>query len=253
MKPLDGASGDLAYAKQRLDLALARAPLRNLKALVGAGPIVVLAPHPDDEALACGGLLAAAAAARVRVVVHILTDGRHSHPGSNAWPPHRVAARRKFEALRAAAALRLRHNALRFERHVDGTLIQDWRRAEQIADKIASGVAREAAPTLIAPWRGDLHPDHMAASAIADLVERYCARAKGLRYLVWARQQAHLARVDPGRVWRFPIHAWRARKRAAIRAYRTQTTRLIEDVQVEAAPSLAPFLGPYEPYLASDA
>jgi hypothetical protein len=62
-----------------------------------------------------------------------------------------------------------------------------------------------------------------------------------------------MASVDPGRVWRFPIQAWRASKRAAIRAYRSQTTRLIEDVRIEAAPALAPFLGAYEPYLASDA
>jgi LmbE family N-acetylglucosaminyl deacetylase len=253
MKPLDTFGGGRIGAKAQLDVALARAPIRDLRALVGEGPIFVLAPHPDDEAIACGGLLAAAAAARVNVVVHILTDGRHSHPGSHAWPPHRIAAQRRFEAQRAATALRLRHSALRFGRHVDGTLIQDWRRVEIIAEKIAASVARAASPTLIAPWRGDLHPDHMAASAIADLIEGHCPRAKGLRYLVWARQQAHLAQVDPARIWRFPIHAWRARKRAAIRAYRSQTTRLVEDVKVEAAPLLAPFLGAYEPYLASDA
>jgi LmbE family N-acetylglucosaminyl deacetylase len=253
MKPLDKSLGAPTRAKMRLDTALTRAPLRNFQTLVGEGPIFVLAPHPDDEAIACGGLLAAAAAARVKVFVHILTDGRHSHPGSHAWPPHRIAAQRKFEALRAAGALRLRQSALQFERHVDGTLIQDWGRAEAIAEKIAARVNRAAAPTLIAPWRGDSHPDHMAASAIANLIERLCPRANGLRYLIWARQQAHLAHVDPGRVWRFPIHAWRARKRAAIRAYRSQTTRLIEDVRVEAAPALGQFLGAYEPYLAPDA
>lgn len=238
-----------------LNTALARAPIRTLDALVGAGPIFVLAPHPDDEALACGGLLAAAAAAGRRVVVHVLTDGRHSHPGSQAWPPHRIAARRKFEALRAAAALRLKQTALRFERHVDGALIQDWRSAEALARRIAGDLSRVAEPTLIAPWRGDLHPDHMAASAIADLIERLCPRAKGLRYLVWARQQARdlATRVDPTRIWRFPMQTWRAHKRAAIHAYRTQVSRLIEDVRIEAAPALAPFLGRYEPYLASDA
>ncbi len=49
----------------------------------GAAPIVVLAPHPDDESLGCGALLAAAFAGKGARVV-CLTDGSGSHPGSRA-------------------------------------------------------------------------------------------------------------------------------------------------------------------------
>ena len=41
-----------------------------------AGPIVVLAPHPDDESLGCGGVIATRAAEGRRVVVIVVTDGR---------------------------------------------------------------------------------------------------------------------------------------------------------------------------------
>jgi LmbE family N-acetylglucosaminyl deacetylase len=38
--------------------------------------LVVVAPHPDDEVLGCGGTLAAETAAGIDVVVVFVTDGR---------------------------------------------------------------------------------------------------------------------------------------------------------------------------------
>lgn len=49
---------------------------------VGTRRLVIVAPHPDDETLGCGLLIAAAVRAGVRVAVIALTDGQASHPGS---------------------------------------------------------------------------------------------------------------------------------------------------------------------------
>lgn len=232
------------------------APIRDLDTLVGAGPVFVLAPHPDDESIGCGGLIAASAAAGIPVFVHVLTDGRHSHPGSRAWPPQRIAERREAEARRAGAHLGLAPEALHFEREPDGSLLFDWAVANRIAARIAAQASRWPAPVIVAPWRSDPHPDHMAASVIADLVEKACPGAKGLRFLVWAKEvRAVIAEATKrGGAVRFPISSYRKHKRRAVRAYRSQSGQLIKDTaRARSLPSLSPFLGRYETYLLSTA
>lgn len=240
----------------RLPPALPVAPVHDLQALVGEGPVFVLAPHPDDESIGCGGLIAASAAAGIPVFVHVLTDGRHSHPGSRAWPPERIAERREAEARRAGAHLGLAPEALRFERKLDGSLLFDWANANDVATRIADRASQWRAPVIVAPWRADPHPDHMAASVIADLVEQACNGARGLRYLVWAKNsRAIIAEAaERGVAVRFPIGSYRKHKRRAVRAYRSQSSRLIKDTaKPRSLPRLSAFLGRYETYLLSTA
>ena len=52
---------------------------------------IIVAPHPDDEVLACGGLLQLLAAQGTRTVVVAATDGDASHPGSAMYPPAPIA------------------------------------------------------------------------------------------------------------------------------------------------------------------
>lgn len=238
----------------RLPPALPVAPIRDLQTLVGEGPVFVLAPHPDDESIGCGGLIAASAAARIPVFVHVLTDGRHSHPGSRVWPPERIAERREAEARRAGAHLGLAPEALRFERELDGSLLFDWSNANNVAARIAEQASRWRTPIIVAPWRADPHPDHMATSVIADLVEQACSGARGLRYLVWAKNsRAIIAEAaERGGAVRFPISPYRKHKRRAVRAYRSQSGRLITDTaKTRSLPRLSDFIGRYETYLLS--
>ena len=70
-------------------------PEGQLDDIIGSGTCLVLAPHPDDESLGCGGLIAACVAANRPPLVVVLTDGAGSHPGSVAYPPDRLRAARK--------------------------------------------------------------------------------------------------------------------------------------------------------------
>lgn len=57
-----------------------RLPFCALSERLGTSAIVVLAPHPDDETLACGGLIAEARAGGRRVVVVFVSDGARLSP-----------------------------------------------------------------------------------------------------------------------------------------------------------------------------
>ena len=81
-------------------------PEISLDRLVPAGiRAVVVAPHPDDEVLASGGMLAMLAARGDPLLVVGVTDGDASHPGSARWTPEQLAAFRHAEALAGLAQL----------------------------------------------------------------------------------------------------------------------------------------------------
>jgi LmbE family N-acetylglucosaminyl deacetylase len=101
-------------------LAAARElPVLPPEALPELAPALVLAPHPDDESLACGGLIAALATQGLPVRVVALSDGSASHPGSRRFPPMRLRGRREVELLAAVGELGLGPAAVRFLRLPD--------------------------------------------------------------------------------------------------------------------------------------
>ena len=51
---------------------------------------VIIAPHPDDEVLGCGGLMQGLAALCRPIQLISVTDGSASHPGSRRWPEHAI-------------------------------------------------------------------------------------------------------------------------------------------------------------------
>ena len=68
---------DLALIDQAEDEDI---PAVAASVLLRGRPLLVLAPHPDDESLGCGALLAQAFAG-AGAHVACLTDGAASHPG----------------------------------------------------------------------------------------------------------------------------------------------------------------------------
>ena len=214
-----------------------RHPLRPLDTV--AGPVAVVAPHPDDESLACGGLLAGLASAGVAVRVVVVTDGTGSHPASLRYPPGRLRALREAETLAALAALGLTASAVRFLRQPDGRL--GACEPAPIVSTLAGAIGD--ARTVVAPWDRDPHPDHVATAA---LVATACARLgtpRRVAYPVWAWLRGEEAPAT-GTPWRLDIAAVRDRKRRAVAAHRSQTTALIDDDPdgfVLSAQLLAPF------------
>ena len=211
-----------------------RHPLLPPTRAAACGTTLVVAPHPDDESLGCGGLLALLAESGNRVEVVIMTDGARSHPGSQSHPAERLARLREQETLEALATLGLPPTVAKFLRYPDCGLPVPGSAA--FADAVI-GLRRildQLSPaTLVVPWRRDPHGDHEATWALwRAAIGGFSPAPRWLEYPVWAWTQvdgATAPQPHEGRAWRLDITPVLARKAQAIAQHRSQLGRIIHD------------------------
>jgi LmbE family N-acetylglucosaminyl deacetylase len=239
-------------------LAMANAfPYSTLEERLGGGGIVVIAPHPDDESLACGGLIAEARAQGRPVRVVIASDGSGSHPASKTYPKARLRKLREHEARQAVAELGLDPSRdLVFLRLPDRFVPTSGASADRAISKIAAIVGDVDAQALFVSWRHDPHCDHQASYRLARAVQRCVPCIKLFEYTVWVSALPPDTPLEaPCRGFRIPIGRWRQKKQRAIAAHRSQTTDLIADDPSGfclTASDLARFDLPYESFFESD-
>lgn len=210
------------------------APFRASEVLSKFGRTLVVAPHPDDETLGCGGAIALLRKAGVPVHVLVISDGAAAQSRSAPFRTLRLVAQRETESLTALDRLGVLPPCVKFLRLPDGNLpsFGDDRFAEAV-DRCA-GVFQIAQPsTVLVPWRRDPHRDHRATweLAIAAAIKTRCD-ARWLEYPVWLwehGQDGDVPRSSEAAVWRLDIAAVLPLKRRAVRAYRSQITDLIDD------------------------
>jgi N-acetylglucosamine malate deacetylase 1 len=120
--------------------------------------VLVIAPHPDDEAIGCGGAVCLHVERGDRVSAVFLTSGEFGLkdlPKAKAWKIREREAEKAAEVLGFAVVSFLRKS--------------DWFLGEQIEDVAAAlrPVVEASAPELIyLPHKGEWHPDHKAAAPI---------------------------------------------------------------------------------------
>lgn len=204
-------------------------PVQRLETLLAGRRPLVLAPHPDDESLGCGGLLAQCAAAGIAAQVAFLTDGSHSHPGSTAYPPQRLASVRQQEARAALAILGLPEASLFWIDVEDTRLPAVGPEAEAIIARLTAICEQSGCTLLLSPWRHDPHCDHEAAATIAEAL----ALRKGfslMSYPVWGWTLPDSHEASPPRAgFRLDITQELSLKQRAIRAHATQYGSVITD------------------------
>ena len=232
--------------------AVAEASPTSLETLCPPGAILVVAPHPDDETLGCGGLIARGATAGREVVVAILTDGAASHPGSLRAPPHSMSNIRRREAREAVSTLSGGRARLAFFDAPDGGLAE---REDQAVCWLRDLMAASSVGSVFASWSADHHPDHKAAFRIA---QDYAAGSSAAfrAYPVWGLILPDDADAGPAaRCLALDIGEVVDRKRRAIAAHRSQTTGLIPDSREAfrlSAQDLERHLNPVEPFFVWD-
>ena len=178
-------------------------------ASAGGAHVLVLAPHPDDEAIGCGGTMLRHVQAADRVTIAIATDGRRS----GAIPdPSLMAARRRSEAVEAARLLR--STDLRWIGLPEG----EWT-VLQMRDALVDELERLQPDLVYAPSRVDFHPEHRkVAHALALALECSAHRPASLRvYQIQVPLTAALVNVVSD------ITAVLEESEAALRAYASQS------------------------------
>jgi LmbE family N-acetylglucosaminyl deacetylase len=215
--------------------------------------VMILAPHPDDESLGCGGLIAEACRRGNPPVVVILTDGSKSHPNSQSYSADRLRDLREEEAAEAVGTLGLPRRRLMFLRYTDSAAPGKGMEMLAAAGRIAALLDAFGCTVLAAPWRHDPHCDHAAAAAIA----RTACDLTGAELLAypiwgWTLPPGKLIEEATIRGFRLNIGAHLAVKRAAVEAHRSQYAGIITDdpdgFQMETA-FIKRFLQPTETYI----
>ena len=117
--------------------------------------VLVLAPHPDDESIGCGGTICLHMERNDRVSVAFLTSGEL---GLKHLTPEDACRVREKEAEAAASVLGLVQ--LHFLRFPDWFLIES---VDAAADALGSILAREQPDLIYVPHDGEWHPDHKAS------------------------------------------------------------------------------------------
>jgi LmbE family N-acetylglucosaminyl deacetylase len=231
-------------------------PFSTLDERLGSGGLVVVAPHPDDESLACGGLIAEACAQGKDVRIVIVSDGTGSHPASRTHPKTRLRDLREAEAREAASELGLDANNVVFLRLPDRFVQSEGPAAERAVLSIVECLDKVRAKALFVSWRHDPHCDHQAAYRIARSAQDRRPATKLYEYSVWgaALPAATLVeRMSAG--FRVRIDRVSARKQRAIAAHRSQTSDLIKDDPTRfrlTSADLARFDLAYESFFESD-
>lgn len=216
-----------------------RVPTQTLLPAALGGPVWVIAPHPDDESLGCGGLIAELCGLGTVLWALLLTDGSASHPGSREWPARRLATRRLGEwhagldrlgvHPKRRLALGLSDGRLPWPRRAEDALTPE---ADEAARAIRAALAVAPPATVLLPWRRDPHPDHRAAHALVQAALVGQRGVRQLEYAVWLAERAAPEDLpQPGEVtgWEVRVERQLACKEAAIRAHRSQLGQLVCD------------------------
>jgi len=191
---------------------------------------MLIAPHPDDEALACSVILQQAVRAGAAIRVVYVTDG-----DDNPWPQRAVERRwslsasdrkrwgklRRSEALAALRVLDIHPADVQFLALPDQGLTDLLLRDCNSALTRLIQVIDDWSPTdILAPSLSDIHPDHNAVAVMMRLIfaDFLAPRVSQWNYLVHGRSPAFFDRAAE----LSPSEVETATKRDSIRRHQTQ-------------------------------
>ncbi len=204
--------------------AVRRARRVSLAEVRAGGPLMVLAPHPDDEALGAGPLLAALARTGAEPHLAFVTDGSASHPDAPGWSPRRLAGARRWEGRRAAVALGLRRPPVWLgwrDAAPPALTSAKWRRTVR---RLGWHLRRLGIRQLVTSWGGEAHCDHEASARLADAAARAArspVRVSSVAVWGWTEATA-AARLRRSRARSVPVPGGTVAAARALACHRSQ-------------------------------
>jgi LmbE family N-acetylglucosaminyl deacetylase len=217
---------------------------------IAASPVLIVAPHPDDETLGCGGAIALLRAINCDVRVLIVTDGTLSHPNSKKYPAPELKALRKQETLTALNMLGVENKSVTFLGLQDGSVAAQYK---SFTDSCRMYLAGLKPQVIFLPWRQDPHPDHSATWKLIYEATNVLKKPRIIEYPIWDWDPSQRGnfRLDV-QCWRLDISKMLRLKEKAISVYRSQTTNLIDDdpeAFILTSEMLSNFTHPWEMYI----
>jgi LmbE family N-acetylglucosaminyl deacetylase len=203
------------------------------------GPVLVIAPHPDDEVLGVGGTMARLASEGREVVVAIVTRGE---------PPtfsESFVEQGRHEALAAHELLDVRKTL--FLDGAPAAMVDTVPRARLNA--VVDELFREVDPEIaFAPFIGDLHVDHRLiaeATLVAVRPNRTHRLRKVFAYEVQSETNWNATPLTPGfhPNTYVEITSWLEKKLDAMRCFESQLKEFPHERSLEALEALARIRG----------
>lgn len=175
-----------------------------------AESVLVIAPHPDDEAIGCGGAVCLHRQRGDPVDVVFLTSGER---GIEGVPAETARSIREAEAEAAGKVLRV--GRIDFLRLPDLGLLEN---VEPAARQLVKVLAGQPPDLIYLPHPEESHPDHEAALPIVRAALAHLGRDKKLPELRGYEVWSPMTRYG----WVEDVSAVFARKLRAVRCYRSQ-------------------------------
>lgn len=178
--------------------------------------ILVISPHPDDEAIGCGGTICKHIAEGDTVEVIFLTSGEK---GGHGISEAETIQTREQESNDAASILKIM--SIEFWKEPDGNFQATENNVLKLLEKIRSSEA----VIIYVPHENEQHPDHRAAALLVNKAMEQLGQTIPLptvwMYEVWTPLQKmdHIVDISP----------YVETKRRAILAYKSQCDVLAFD------------------------
>lgn len=151
----------------------------------GEQRLIVVSPHPDDETLGVGGLIALQSERGIASTVIAVTDGENAY--SDTPGLGEVRTQEQARAVQILGGDQVQLVRLGF---TDRAVAE---REDDLADALSKFITADT--HVIAPWTGDFHPDHEACGRAAAQV----AKSAGARlswYFFWTWHRGDPAVLD---------------------------------------------------------
>jgi LmbE family N-acetylglucosaminyl deacetylase len=189
---------------------------------------MIFAPHPDDETLGCGGLIALKRVQGAQVWVVLLTNGEASYLYDRTANPATLPQTRLQEAQRAMAILGVPSSHLVCLNQPDGQLntLSEVQR-QSLVQVLSELIEAHQPEELYVPHKLDVHSDHEMTYGLAKQALARSSHSVTLwQYPVWIFWNRllfwNLSPQDLTHAYRVPIREGLEVKRKAIASYRSQ-------------------------------
>ena len=175
-------------------------------------PTLIVAPHPDDETLGAGGLIAVQRSRGADVTVVAVTDGEKAYPDMPG-----LAAEREEEQAKALWRLSVRRERITRLQLPDGNVGSF---ETELEARLSPFISRET--LVVAPWKGDHHSDHQACGRVSERLAKSAGAALcSYFFWTWHYGTAQELKTLPMRRFVLDDHLLRA-KTEALLCHRTQ-------------------------------